>query len=67
MGCSIGTASGSVWNVNSPSNSPTLSSKTSGNSSKISLMESWISNFLMSFRACSLGSLQSAAETVESN
>ena len=66
LGCCRGTASGSVWSVNSPSNSPTLS-KTSGNSSKISLMESSISNFLMSFSASSLRSLHSAAETVESN
>ena len=39
----------------------------SGNFSKISLMESVISNFLMSFRACSLRSLHSAAEMVNSN
>ena len=66
MGC-LGTVSSSVWHVDSPSNSSSLSSKTSGNSSKISLMESSIFNFLMSFRACSLKSLHSAAETVESN
>lgn len=67
MGCCIGTVPGSIWSVNSPSNLPTLSSKTSRYSSKIPLMKSSISNFLMSFRACSLRTLHSTAETVESN
>ena len=66
MGCCIGTAFGSVWSVNLPSNLPTLSSKTYRNSCKIFLIESSISNFLMSFRACSLKSLHSVVETVES-
>ena len=64
--CCIGTASGSLWSVHSPSNSSTLF-KNVRNSSKISSIESSISNFLMSFRACYLRSLHSAAETVESN
>ena len=67
IGCCIETASGSVWSVNSPSNSPTLSLKTSENSNKISLIESSISNFLMSFRVFTLRSLHAAAETVVSN
>ena len=67
MGCCVGTVHGSVWSVSSPSNSPTLSSKTSGNSSRIPLRESSMSSFLMFFRAYSLRSLHSTAETVESN